>query len=243
MPATPMIASTESFTTETVDVLDKPFDRISWGAIIAGTFTALSIQLVLSLLGIGIGLITLDPQTGDNPSGSAIGTGAIIWWTLTSLVSLFLGGMIAGRTAGTFNGSLHGFVTWATVTVATVLLLSTALGGAFQGATGLAQFAARQMPQMAQYMPGQVRDLQATAQDASNRAQAAANDPAAREQAEQQTRAMGQRAARGGAAGTIGGAVALLLGALAAGLGGRLGRETFLRNLGVATPATAPIKR
>jgi hypothetical protein len=57
------------------------------------------------------------------------------------LVSLFLGGYIAGRLGGTFNGWLHGLATWATVTTLTILLLTTAAGGLIGTASGLASFA------------------------------------------------------------------------------------------------------
>ncbi|RYY08132.1 MAG: hypothetical protein EOO36_24060, partial [Cytophagaceae bacterium] len=53
--------------------------RISWGAIFAGTVLAIVLQLALSLLGLGIGLGTIDPLTEQNPM-AGIGTGAAIWW-------------------------------------------------------------------------------------------------------------------------------------------------------------------
>ena len=56
--------------------------RISWGAIFAGTVLAIVLQLALSLLGLGIGLGTIDPLTEQNPM-SGIGTGAAIWWIVT----------------------------------------------------------------------------------------------------------------------------------------------------------------
>lgn len=241
----PMITSTtETYVaTETpVALADKPFDRVSWGAIFAGAFTALSIQLVLSLFGIGIGLSTLDPATGDNPSGAAIGIGAVIWWTITSLGSLFLGGFIAGRVAGTFNGYLHGLITWSVVTMATVFLLGSALGGALRGATGLAQFTMQQYPQIRQQAPALAADIDAQARDAANRAQAASNDPGTRAMNEQQARDAGQKAAKGGAMGTIGAAIALVLGAGAAGLGGRTGKRIFLRHAGFVETSDEPAR-
>ena len=47
---------------------------VSWGAVLAGVAFALIVQLLLSLLGIGIGIATLDPGTADNP---AVGTFSI----------------------------------------------------------------------------------------------------------------------------------------------------------------------
>src|SRR4029450_10807275 len=107
---------------------DRPFARISWGAIFAGAIIALAAQLVLTLIGTAVGLATLNPATGQNPSGATLGIGAAVWLVISSLISLFLGGYIAGRLGGTFNGWLHGLATWATVTMLTILLLTTAAG-------------------------------------------------------------------------------------------------------------------
>jgi hypothetical protein len=47
------------------------FARISWGAVVAGAIIALATQIVLALIGMAIGLATLNPATGDSPSGTA----------------------------------------------------------------------------------------------------------------------------------------------------------------------------
>ena len=44
---------------ETSRSFDRPFARISWGAIFAGAIIALATQLVLTLIGAAIGLVTL----------------------------------------------------------------------------------------------------------------------------------------------------------------------------------------
>jgi hypothetical protein len=46
---------------------DRPFARISWGAIFAGAIIALAAQLVLTLIATAVGLATLNPTTGQNP--------------------------------------------------------------------------------------------------------------------------------------------------------------------------------
>ena len=83
---------------------DRPFARISWGAIFAGAIIALATQLVLTLIGTAVGLATLNPETGQNPSGTTLGIGAGVWLVISSLVSLFLGGYIAGRLGGPLMG-------------------------------------------------------------------------------------------------------------------------------------------
>ncbi|WP_279482588.1 PhnA-like protein [Aureimonas sp. SK2] len=118
-----------------VDVVDRsayaaaPLKRISWGAIVAGTILALVFQVMLALLGLGIGLATLDPQnSGDNPALSTFTSVGGIWAVLTVLIATFLGAFAAARFAGSVNkrdAALHGITTWATATLVAVYLLTS----------------------------------------------------------------------------------------------------------------------
>lgn len=72
-------------------------NRVSWGAVLAGVVVALVAQLILNMLGIGIGAATLDPATGDNPSAASFSIGAGIWWTLSGILASLAGGYAAGR--------------------------------------------------------------------------------------------------------------------------------------------------
>jgi len=114
--------------------------RISWAAIFAGLIITLVTELVSSVLGIAIGATAINPLTADQGSAQGIGIGAGIWFLVTSLIALFLGGWVAGRVSGFARGSegtLHGLVTWGAATLLTVYLLSTALGGMLSGTAGL----------------------------------------------------------------------------------------------------------
>ena len=111
--------------------------RVSWGAVLAGVVMALAIQLLLSMLGLGIGLSTVSPATGTTPTASTLGIGAGVWWGITYLVALFVGGYVAARLAASlapFDGALHGLLTWAFMLLVTFYLLSTAIGGVIGGA-------------------------------------------------------------------------------------------------------------
>jgi hypothetical protein len=112
---------------------------VSWSSIFAGVTAAIAIQLLLNLLGIGVGAGTINPQQGQQP-GQGLAVGAAIWFVLSSIISLFVGGWIAGRLAGTPNkkdAALHGFVTWALASLVLFYLLSTAVGGLVGGAAGV----------------------------------------------------------------------------------------------------------
>ncbi len=111
-------------------------NRISWSAVFAGVLVAIVTQMLLTLLGVGIGLSTIDPVTERNPT-DGLGTGSAIWYIISSLLSLFLGGWVAGRLASAprlFDGIIHGVLTWCLVTLLTIYFLTTTLGSIIGGA-------------------------------------------------------------------------------------------------------------
>ena len=115
-------------------------NQVSWGAIFAGVVVALVVQVLLTMLGVGIGIATLDPGTGDNPAASTFSVVTVLWYVVSGILAAFAGGYIAarmsGKTAAT-TGALHGLTTWAFTTLLVLYLLSTAVGsivaGAFSG--------------------------------------------------------------------------------------------------------------
>jgi hypothetical protein len=119
-------------------VIPRVHRRISWGAVLAGVVMVLAVQLLLSMLGLGIGLSTVDPtQSGGTPSATTFGIGTGIWWTLSYLVALVIGGYVSARLASNLlelDGILHGLLTWAFALLVAVYLLSTAMGGIIGGA-------------------------------------------------------------------------------------------------------------
>ena len=113
--------------------------RISWSAVFAGVLIATVTQLLLTLLGLGVGLGAIDPVEENNPM-AGLGTGSAIWYIVSSLISLFVGGWVAGRLASAprlFDGIIHGILTWCVVTLLTIYLLTTAIGGIIGGASRL----------------------------------------------------------------------------------------------------------
>ena len=110
--------------------------RISWGAIFGGVVLVISVQMLLSLLGAGIGLNTVNVNAGSTPDASSFGIGAGLWWVVSSCIALFFGGYAAAWLAGNeikFDGMLHGLVTWGIASLVTVYLLSSAIGGIVGG--------------------------------------------------------------------------------------------------------------
>ena len=56
--------------------------RISWAAIFGGVILVVTVQLLLSLLGAGIGLGTVNVNAGSMPDASSLGIGAGLWWVI-----------------------------------------------------------------------------------------------------------------------------------------------------------------
>jgi len=109
--------------------------RVSWGAIFAGLVVALVLQIVLTILGVAVGASTFDPLN-QTQSAKAYGIGTVIWMGVSSILSIFSGACVAGRLSGgprTTDGILHGVATWATATLLSVLLLTTAVSNILGG--------------------------------------------------------------------------------------------------------------
>lgn len=155
--------TTTSYRGETAESLPNPFARISWGGIIAGLALVIALQMLLTLLGLGIGLSTVRPATGEAPDAGAIGLGGALWWVVTNWIALIAGGYVAARLAGshhTEDGVLHGLVTWAAALILSGALLAGAvsqavnaaghaIGGIASGAGSAAGGAAQAAGQMA----------------------------------------------------------------------------------------------
>jgi hypothetical protein len=111
--------------------------RVSWGAIFAGVILVVTIEMVLAILGAGVGLGFVRPTSGGTPDASAFGTGAAVWWLVSTIIALLLGSVAAVRLAGAqtrIDGVLHGLVIWGLTLLFTAYLLTTAVGGLIGGA-------------------------------------------------------------------------------------------------------------
>jgi hypothetical protein len=112
--------------------------RISWQALFAGLVIAVAVQLLLSTLGAGVGLGLVHSHASNTPNVTNFSIGAGIWWLVSNLIALAIGGYVAARLAGVTtrtDGMLHGLVTWGLTTLFTVYLLTTAAGNLLGGAS------------------------------------------------------------------------------------------------------------
>lgn len=114
-------------------------NRVSWSAVLAGVVVALVAQLILNMIGIGIGASTLDPGAGaeQNPSARGFSMGAAAWWAVSGILAALAGGFTAGRLSGEPKESTaawHGLTCWAFTTLVVFWLLTSTIGGLLGGA-------------------------------------------------------------------------------------------------------------
>ena len=120
---------------EEVTVLGAVLKRTSWGAVIAGTVVAISVQMILTVLGIAVGVTSGDVVGGADHVHEGIKTAAAIWWLASGTLSLFIGGCVVGSFAGMTRSPdvlLHGLTMWS-VTAVFGFLVVTAGAGALYG--------------------------------------------------------------------------------------------------------------
>lgn len=116
--------------------------EVHWGAVAAGVIVALTGQMLLTLLGAGLGA-SFDATRGDVLSGETVAWGAYAWWAVTGIACAFAGGWTAGWVAGSYpsvdriEGSFQGFLTWGTATlIIGILVLGLASGSVFAARIG-----------------------------------------------------------------------------------------------------------
>jgi hypothetical protein len=126
------------------DIRTIMLNQVSWGAVFAGATIALVMQVILNMLGVGVGLSTMDVAQGDTPSAGSLSMGAGIWWVVSGIVAAAVGGYIAGRLSGKASQSTtayHGLIAWAVSNLVVVYLLSSAASGLIGGALSTASSA------------------------------------------------------------------------------------------------------
>jgi membrane protein implicated in regulation of membrane protease activity len=108
---------------------------VSWRAILAGLVSVLSLLLILNLFGLAAGFGSIEPTEEARPL-EGLGTGIFVWWGLSNVLALALGGYVAARVGVSLNtkaGVLQGVLTWAIYAVVSAWLLTSAVGKIVSG--------------------------------------------------------------------------------------------------------------
>jgi len=114
-------------------IIDRRQPAIRWSAVFAGTALAVATWLLLHLIGLGIGLAAVDLD--DAGSLRHVGIGTTVWSLIAALIAMFVGGMFAGKLAGSYDRKVaggHGLVVGAltsVIGVGTLLWLVTGVAG------------------------------------------------------------------------------------------------------------------
>jgi hypothetical protein len=172
------------------DDAGPPRDRASWGAVIAGTVMALVVVVVLQVLMLWLGMTAIDPAFEAAPF-EGVGTATAIASLVVAAIALFVGGLVTGRLANRVSGAdvfLHGLLTWAVVTLVTLVMMVTAatalIGGALgvvgQGLAALGGGAAALAPTVATELEDVIEEQRMLLEDAQQEMEPLWTDPAAR---------------------------------------------------------------
>jgi hypothetical protein len=143
--------------------------RVSWGGVWSGFLVAIGVLLLLSILGLAIGITTADLGPNGELDASGLGMGAAIWSGISLLVALFIGGWIASRVGLVFDrlaGVVEGTLVWVLATLAIVYLASTGISlvasGAFtflSGVTGRVAAVIQNAPELNQLFSGDANQI------------------------------------------------------------------------------------
>ena len=110
--------------------------RVSWGAIAAGSMVALTIYVVLTILGVALGI-----EVAVRRSGTELGAGAAIYSILALLLAMFFGGWATSRLAvgeSKMEAVLYGLILWGVLFTGMIWLLASGIRTGFGGLVGLA---------------------------------------------------------------------------------------------------------
>src|SRR4051794_11079445 len=110
--------------------------RVSWGAIAAGAMVALTIYVVLTMLGVALGL-----EIALRGSGADLGAGAAIYSIVVLLLAMFFGGWATSRLAvgeSKTEAVLYGLILWGVLFLGMVWLLGAGLRTGFGAMVGAA---------------------------------------------------------------------------------------------------------
>ena len=112
------------------DIRSVVINRVAWGPVLAGVAMAVVVQFILNLVGIGIGVASLVPDTTSNWAVANLSLGTALWWTASGIIASYCGGYAAGRLSGDpteSSAGWHGLVSWA---VSVIILSGLVVGGA-----------------------------------------------------------------------------------------------------------------
>jgi hypothetical protein len=104
----------------------------TWSAIFTGVIASLVVQILLTMLGLGVGLLSISAATASSaPFG--VSWAAFLWWVASGVFASFVGGVFAAMHSPSQSENMrigHAVASWAVATVLIVAAAGLTAGGA-----------------------------------------------------------------------------------------------------------------
>jgi hypothetical protein len=110
---------------------------VQWAAVVAAALAGFAVTLILTALGAAIGLSAGAASNGVD--AGAVGSGAIIWWTLSVIVAGLVAGRVLASTAGAdlhYHRVVYGTLAWVVGVIILLFLLANGVGNMIGGLGG-----------------------------------------------------------------------------------------------------------
>jgi hypothetical protein len=123
--------------------------RLRWSPIAAGAVVSIAVMACLTLLGIGLGFVSLEDGARWSPRSGLLVHAAALWPLVAGCAAFFSGGWIAARLSDCgrrADGAIFGLITWAVgaiagfVVVGAIVGAGAGYGGAALGSAGVLGF-------------------------------------------------------------------------------------------------------
>lgn len=125
---------------ERTNILPPQGPRVRWGGVMSGFFIAIGVLMVMSALGLAIGVTALgDPREATGDTASGLGIGAGIWAFITLLIALFLGGLVSTKVTDRPDrpgAVMHGALVWVLFFLFTIWLIGSGISLGLSGLFG-----------------------------------------------------------------------------------------------------------
>lgn len=110
---------------------------VQWKPIVAAALVGFAITLILTTLGAAIGLTAGNAANGAD--GTAVGIGALVWWTLTVAIAGFVAGRVLATTARRdldYRPMIYGTLAWVLGVIVLLFLIASGVGNIIGGLGG-----------------------------------------------------------------------------------------------------------
>jgi hypothetical protein len=104
----------------------------TWSAVGAGVLTSLIVQVLLTILGLGIGMLSVDVPTA-NDAPTVVTWAAFVWWAVSGVFAAFLGGTVAAAMTSSETPAVraaHSLAAWALAVLIVVCATASTAGNA-----------------------------------------------------------------------------------------------------------------